>query len=286
MDRVDQQHGIVRRAGCGLVERLRDADLLGGVVEVGGLVDGDHRIAGADAERRRAARISGLHHRRAAGGEDAVALPHQLFGLVERRRLDRDDEVGRRAHLDQRLAHLVDDQLVGQLGARVRRDDDGVAALDRVDRLDHRRRLGVGRGRKRADHADRLGEHDDVPLRIFLDHADRLVVDDVHQGGAGLAEDLEIFAVIIAELGLLDGVAGDLLGGAGLGDRPDHRPDQLVDPLLRGMLDLGLRRLARAISAGDLGGRLGALVAGGDSVRACPFRKLLAATSPRELAHP
>ena len=148
-----------------MVERLGEADLLGGVVEIGGLVDGDDRIADADAERRRAARISGLDHRAAAGGEDAVALPHQLVGLLERRRVDRDDEIGRRAHLDQRLAHLVADELVGELGARVRRDDDRVAALDRVDRLDDRRRLGVGRGRQRADHADRLGELDDVRAR-------------------------------------------------------------------------------------------------------------------------
>jgi hypothetical protein len=131
VDRVDQHHAVVRRAGGGEVERLGDADLLGGVVEVGGLVDGDHRIAGADAERRRAARISGLHHRRAAGGEDAVALAHQLVGLLDRRRVDAHHEVGRRAHLDDRRAHQVADQLVGQLGARVRRDDDRIAALDR-----------------------------------------------------------------------------------------------------------------------------------------------------------
>ena len=159
-----------------------------------------------------------------------------------------------RAHLDERRAHLVDDQLVGELGARMGGDDDRVAALDRVDRLDHRRRLGVGRRRERADHADRLGEDDDLALGIFLDDADRLVVDNVHQGGAGLAEDLEIFAVIIAELGLLDGVAGDLLGDARAGDRPDHRADQFVHPLLRRMLDLGLRRARPRDQAGDFGG--------------------------------
>ncbi len=265
VDRVDQKDAVVGRAGGGHVERLRHADLLGGVVEVGGLVDGDHRIADADAQRRRAARISGVDHRPAAGGEDAVALLHQLVGLVERRRVDADDEVGRRAHGDQRLAHLVADELVGELGARVRGDDDRVPALDRVDRLDHRRRLGVGGRRQRADHADRLGDDDDLALGIFLEHADRLVAQYVHQGGAGLAEDLEIFALVIAEPGLVDGEAGDLLGDAGARDRPDHGADQRVDLLLAVMLDLLLRRARPRDQAGDLGGGLGRFVAGEDS---------------------
>jgi hypothetical protein len=102
-----------------------------------------------------------------------------------------------------------------------------------------------------TDDADRLGDLDDVADRILLDHADRLVVNDVHQRGPCLAKNLEIFAFIIAELGFLDGVAGDHLGNVGLGHRPHHRADQCIDLGLRIVGDLGLRRPRAGHQSGD-----------------------------------
>ena len=108
---------------------------------------------------------------------------------------------------------------------------------------------------------------------MLLDHADRLVVDNVHQGGAGLAEDLEIFAVVIAELGLLDGEPGDLLG-----DVRACATDQTMARISsstcswRVILDLRLRRARPRDQAGDLGGGFGGLVAGEDSFLLAHFQ--------------
>src|SRR3546814_4885596 len=73
----------------------------------------------------------------------------------------------------------------------------------------------------------------DVALGIFLDNAHRLVVDDVIEGRARLAGDLEELAFVIAQLGFIDREPGDLFSNARLGDRPHHCGDQLVDLLLR-----------------------------------------------------
>ncbi len=245
IDRVEQYDTVVRRARRREIDGLGDADLFSRIIQVGGVIDGDNGVADADAQGRGARRISGGDHRAAAGGEHAVALAHQLVGLFHRRGVDADDEIGWGAELDERGTHQVADQLVGQLRARVRRDDDRVAALNGRNTLDHWGCFRVGRRRQCADHPHRLGNLDDVSDVIFLDHANRLVVDDVEQGRAGLAEDLEILAIIIAELGFIDRVLGDHFSNIFLGDSPDHAADQLIHLFLRIVGDL-LLRSARA----------------------------------------
>ena len=252
IDAVEQHHRIVRRARSREIKRLGNADFFGSVIQIGGIIHGDHRVADADAERRGARRIRSKHHRPTASCQHAVTLAHHFVGLFHRGGFNLDHQIGRSAHLDQSFAHEVTDHLVGDLGARVGRDDDRVAALDGRNRLDHRGRLGVGRGGQCADHTDRLGDLDQIACLVFLDHTYRLVVDDVHQCGAGLAEDLEVLAVIIAELGFIDGVLGNRLGNVFLGYGPDHATDQAVDLFLRVIFDLRLRGTAARNQNGDL----------------------------------
>src|SRR3546814_3499138 len=71
----------------------------------------------------------------------------------------------------------------------------------------------------------------DVALGIFLDNAHRLVVDDVIEGRARLAGDLEELAFVIAQLGFIDREPGDLFSNARLGDRPHHRSEEHTSEL-------------------------------------------------------
>ena len=76
----------------------------------------------------------------------------------QRRRGQRLHQVRWRADLLARGPHEPDHGLGGALGPRVRRADDGVAALDREQRLDRRRGVRAGGRDQRGDHADRLGD--------------------------------------------------------------------------------------------------------------------------------
>ncbi|MFD2136592.1 hypothetical protein ACFSLT_18380 [Novosphingobium resinovorum] len=107
---------------------------------------------------------------------------------------------------------------------------------------------------ERTDHADGLRQLDDVALGDLVDNADRLVVDDVVKGGAGLDRDLLELALVVAELGFLDGLAGDFLVHAGLAHGVDHAADPGIDLLLRGVLDLRLRGARTGDQFGDFGG--------------------------------
>ncbi len=136
-------------------------------------------------------------------------------------------------------------------------DDDGIAALDRIDSLDHRGRFRVGGRRQRTDHANGLGNLDDVALLVFLDDTHGLVGQDVHQRGAGLDENLGEFAVVVTELGLVEGVLGDHFRNTGLGTGPHHGLHQLVDLFLGVVLDLGLSLASALHQCLDVTGGLG-----------------------------
>ena len=202
-------HAVVRRAGSGEVERLGDADLLGRVVEIGGLVDGDHRIADADAERRGAARIGrrapSPRRRWRGSGRTGASVRWSSRPSACRSPITRSAGapiLTIASRIRSQISLLV--SLARGCGAMMIELRPLTALIALI--------TGVASG---------LVEGDSAPITptglailtmlragIFLDHADRLVVDDVHQRRAGLAEDLEILAVVIAELGLLDGVAG------------------------------------------------------------------------------
>ena len=120
------------------------------------------------------------------------------------------DQIFRCAHFLERGAHQVTDFLVGQLGPQVGRNNDRVPAFDGVDALDNGGRFRVCRGRQRANHAQRLGEHTNITLGIFFNDPHGLVVNNVEQCRAGFALYLQKFAVVVAELGFIDGKLGNL----------------------------------------------------------------------------
>ena len=112
---------------------------------VGRLVDDDGDVAGADAEGRRAAGIGRAHVGLRAGGHHQVALAHQLGGacLVDRRRQQL-HQVARRADAVELRMDEFDQPRAGAPALGRRRDDDRVAALQRVDDLVGRRGARVG----------------------------------------------------------------------------------------------------------------------------------------------
>ena len=85
-----------------------------------------------------------MHHGTAAGGKYQIALAHEFVSGFEARRFDTDHQVLRCAHFLQRGAHQVTDLFIGQLGPRVGRDDDRVAAFDGVNAFDHGGGFRVG----------------------------------------------------------------------------------------------------------------------------------------------
>ena len=66
-------------------------------------------------------------------------------------------------------------------------------------------------------------------------------MNNVEEGRAGLALDLQELTVVVAELGLINGELGDFFRNARPRHGPHHRPDQGIDLLLRIVLDLLLR---------------------------------------------
>ena len=231
---------IFRRAGGRIVEDLRGADFARRVVEVGGLVDDHRHVAGADADRRRAAGIGAAHIVLRAGGDHQIGRLHQRLGHVlgGRRRKDL-NEVLRQADLLQFRAHVID-RAHGRLQAGGRGgDDDRVTPLDRHHRLVDRRSAGIGRGRDGANHADRLGVFDDAALLVFLDHADRFHPQQIAQSAEGLALLLDDLVGHVAELGVGDRQFRQLLGMLGIVQRPGERGDRLVGARLIGLRENG-----------------------------------------------
>ena len=181
-----------------------------------------------------------MHHGTAPGSEHQVALAHQFIGGLEARGFDADHQILGCAHFLQRGAHQVTDFFVGQLGSWVGRNNDRIPAFDGVNAFDNGGRFRVGRGRQCADYSQRLGEDANVALGIFLNDANGLVVNDVEEGGAGFALDLQEFAVVVAELGFIDSELGNLFCHTRPRHGPHHGSDQRIDLLLRIVLDLFL----------------------------------------------
>ena len=80
VDRVDDHHRVLRRARGRVVEGFGARDLVRGIRQVGALVDDHRHVAGADADRRRAAAIGRAHVVLRAGADDQVDRLHQRLG--------------------------------------------------------------------------------------------------------------------------------------------------------------------------------------------------------------
>ena len=87
----------------------------------------------------------------------------------------------------QRLAHQPDHFVGGAAARRVRREDDGVLAFDRVDGDADRRHVGAGDGNERGNDAGGLGVLDDPLLGNLLDDPHALLPQRVAQDAQGLA---------------------------------------------------------------------------------------------------
>ena len=237
IDVVEHGHALLGGADHAVVEGLGVDDGVDSHAHVGSAVDDGRGVASADAQGGRAGAVGGLDHARATGGQDDVGLCHEGLGVLERERLDPADEVlgGTGGH-----GGVIDDAGgLGRaaLGARVRRDHDGVAGLERDEALEDGGRGGVGRRDDRTDDADGLGDLLDASHGVLFDDTAGLgvlvgVVDVL--GGVVVLGDLVLHT---AHARLLDGHLGQrdtrLVGGHG------RLEEDLVNLLLRkGCIDL------------------------------------------------
>ncbi len=190
---VDEDVAVGRAAGS-VVVGLADRGVARRLHDVRGLVDHHRRVAGADAVGRLARAVRALHHRRAAGGDGQVAGAHQLVGERDARALDALQQILGRAELAQRRAHHPHGLVRRLPAAGVRREDDRVLALDRVDRDGDRRDVRAGDRNQRRDHASRLGVLDDALVGDLLDDADALLAQGVAQHALHLGAALRLGA--------------------------------------------------------------------------------------------
>ena len=91
-----------------------------------------------------------------------------------------------------------------------------------MNALDHGRRLRIGGGCEGANHTKWLRQYSDIAFWIFLNHANRLVINDIEQRRAGFALNFEKLAVVIAQLRLIDRKLCNVLGDTWSRNRPHH----------------------------------------------------------------
>ena len=114
-----------------VIEGLGVDDGLHSHPQVGALVDNHVAVAGADADGGGAGGVGRLHHTGAAGGHDQVHALHQHVGDIHGGNGDPADDMLGQARLDGGVPHDLrgGDGAVHRMG--MRREDDGVAGLQR-----------------------------------------------------------------------------------------------------------------------------------------------------------
>ena len=237
-------------------------DLLRRLLDVHAAVDDHRHVAGTDAVGRLAGGVGGLHHRAAASGHHHVYHLHQLLGGFHRAVLDRLHQVVGPAVRLHDLHELVGQVHGALLGLRMRREDHGVAGLEREHAVAHRRHDRVGDRRHGADDADRLGDVDELHLFVFADDAAGLLVLEVVPDRPRLALVLEDLVLVDADAGLVHGHARQRFGV--VVDVLADALDDGVHLLLREAFEDGLGRTGLGHQLLDLGvgGGLGLLGAG------------------------
>ena len=158
-DRRHRDHTVLRRAAGRVIEGLGARDLVGGIREIGRLVD-DHRdVAGPHTDRGRAARVGCANIGLRARGDDQVDLAHQLRGdFARHRRRHLLHEIERRTDTVQLGVDVAKQQRQRRCPLGRRRDDDGISSLERIDDVIGRCGGRIGRWRDRADDTDRAGD--------------------------------------------------------------------------------------------------------------------------------
>ena len=208
-------------------------DLVRSVVEVRRRVDDDRRVAQPDADGRLARHVGLANIDLAARDHDQVGALHQLgrHGSRDGARQEL-HQVRRQSDLFQLAAHAVDRGLGCLPCRRRRRDDDGVAPLQRHHGLVHGGGRRIGRWRDGGHHANRLGVFDKAFFRNFLNHARGLDPQQVSQRPEGLALVLDNLAFDVADAGHFHGDFRQPPRIVWPVDRPGQSGHRLVDTAL------------------------------------------------------
>ena len=178
VDGVVDDERLLGRADHGRVEGLGDQDVHHGHRDVGAAVHVDGRVARADADAGLAGLVGRVDGLRAAGRPDEVDARRGGRGTARRRAWGRARPAARPAAGRPPRPRADDlDRALGAAGrARRRAEDHRVARLRGDDRLEQRRRGGVGDRQQREHDADRLGDLLERALGVLLDHADGALV--------------------------------------------------------------------------------------------------------------
>ena len=164
-----------------MIVGLADRGVAGGLHDVRSLVDHHRRVAGADAVRRLARSVGGLHHGGPAGRDRQIAEAHQFARQRDAGAFDALQQILGRACRPQGGAHDAHD-FVGRFPAgRMRRENHRVLAFQRIDGDAHRRDVWTRDRNQRGDDACRLGVFDDPLLGNLLDHAHALLTKRIAQ---------------------------------------------------------------------------------------------------------
>ena len=102
-----------------------------GKLDIGSVVDNGRRVAGANAKRRLARRIGGVNHAGATGSQDNVGIAHNGRGKLNGWTWHPIDNTLGASGLLGSIANDAGGLNGAALCARVRRDKDGVACLER-----------------------------------------------------------------------------------------------------------------------------------------------------------
>ncbi len=194
-----------------VIEVLGKDEVVGYALHVHIGVHVGRRVARTHTEGRLAGRVGRLDHARATGREDRgdARVLHQRAGRLDRRVLDPLDAVRRGACLNGGVTHDARRFRGALLRERVEAENDGATGLQRDERLEDRRRSGVGDGRDAGDHTDRLGDFVDAEHVVFADDAHGLLAG--HVVGDVLAREDVLGGLVFHEAtaGLVHGHLGE-----------------------------------------------------------------------------
>ncbi len=200
-------------------------------------MDEGGNVAGADRDGGLAAGVGGADHVGAAGGEDHGdgVMHHQLAGGGEGGLLETGDEPGRCAGALGGAGHDLCCPVAAARGAGMGSADDGVAGLDRGEDLEQDGGGRVGDRDDAGDDADRTADRGRPRVLIDPEDADGPHAEESVGTEPCVVEVLDDLVLEDAVAGLVDGEAGELLGGGGTG--LCHGADDGVDARLVGSLE-------------------------------------------------
>ena len=237
-DGLGHDGGLLTGADDAVVEAAAFNDHRNGLFQIHVLIDHALHVAGANAEGGLAGGVCRANHAHAAGGDAHVALLHDLTGDLHGGLFDDLNDVLRNVG-GQLSLHQANGLGGALLGARMRADDDGVAALQREHGVAHRGDDGVGGGRYRADDAHGLCDQHEALFGLAVDDAHGFLALDVVPDDLGLALVLLDLILINAHAGLVHGHARERLRI--VKDRLCNYAASLVYLFLIALFKLGLR---------------------------------------------